>query len=93
MGLHIIVAYDGPRANDNPQVIYCGGSADDAIAAMDSNTTAFRFERLQNPLGIRKHNRNRVPVLPDGMLPPITQTAPADAPASLAEFGQSRKRR
>jgi len=93
MGLNIIVAYDGPRANDNPQVIYCGNCADDAIAAMDANTSAFRFERLQNPMGIRKHNRNRIPVLPAGMLPPISPPPAPAAPSKgwAAEAAKAKK--
>ena len=75
MSLHVIVAYDGPGGSANPSVIYCGRSGDAARAAMDANTSAVRFERIQNPTVIRKHNVNYAP--------PVAATPPAEPVASL----------
>lgn len=85
MSLHIIVAYDGPGASANPSVIYAGKSGDAARAAMDANTTAIRFERIQNPTVIRKHNvRHQAPVAPD--------PAPDPVPAPPEDTGRGRRR-
>ena len=91
MSLHVIVAYDGPGGSANPSVIYCGRSGDAARVAMGANTSAVRFERIQNPTVIRKHNTNYAPPVaaPEQAAP----AAPADAPASLAEFGQKRQKK
>jgi len=97
MALHVILGFDTEKQSASASVIYCGNSGAEARAAEEADTSSRRFLRLLNPIGQPKNNKNYAPqetlppleVQPD---PETTSDHPPDVPASLAEFGQRKRR-